>query len=385
MTTSTTRPRKAARSARAEQSAALSYQSGFGNEFATEALTGALPVGQNSPQRAPYGLVRRTAVGYRVHGAARRQPPLVAVPHPARPRCINRFSQLDQLRILSRLRRCADAAESAALGSAADAGSPPTDFVDGLVTMAGNGDPPRMIGCGIHVYAANRSMDRSLLLRRRRRAADRAAAGTLALRNRARAHRRRAAGDRRHPARRALPRRAARRPRRAATSARTYGALLRLPDLGPIGSNGLANPRDFLTPRGVRTRTARAHSSWSPSSWAICGRRDIDHSPLDVVAWHGNYAPYKYDLRRFNAHRLDQLRSSRPVDLPGAAVAERYAGRGQHRLRRSFRRAGWSWSTRSVRRGSTATSPASSWDSSTARTTPRPKASCPAARACTTA
>ena len=80
-----------------------------------------------------------------------------------------------------------------------------------------------------------------------------------------------------------------------------YGAPLRLPDLGPIGSNGLANPRDFLTPHRVRTRTARAASSSSPSSWATCGRRAIDHSPLDVVAWHGNYAPYKYDLRRFNA------------------------------------------------------------------------------------
>ena len=79
-----------------------------------------------------------------------------------------------------------------------------------------------------------------------------------------------------------------------------YGAPLRLPDLGPIGANGLANPRDFLTPVAAY-EDATARSSWWRSSWATCGRAEMDHSPLDVVAWHGNYAPYKYDLRRFNA------------------------------------------------------------------------------------
>jgi homogentisate 1,2-dioxygenase len=78
-----------------------------------------------------------------------------------------------------------------------------------------------------------------------------------------------------------------------------YGALFRLPDLGPIGSNGLANPRDFLTP------TARFEDVEGP--FELCAKFNgclwnakIDHSPLDVVAWHGNYVPYKYDLRRFN-------------------------------------------------------------------------------------
>ena len=79
-----------------------------------------------------------------------------------------------------------------------------------------------------------------------------------------------------------------------------FGAPLRLPDLGPIGSNGLANPRDFLTPVACVRGPRRASSSWWRSSPASCGRRRIDHSPLDVVAWHGNNAPYKYDLRRFN-------------------------------------------------------------------------------------
>lgn len=78
-----------------------------------------------------------------------------------------------------------------------------------------------------------------------------------------------------------------------------YGAQFRLPDLGPIGANGLANPRDFETPvawyedvEGEFEQVAK----FGGNLW----RCDIDHSPLDVVAWHGNYAPYKYDLRRFN-------------------------------------------------------------------------------------
>jgi homogentisate 1,2-dioxygenase len=78
-----------------------------------------------------------------------------------------------------------------------------------------------------------------------------------------------------------------------------FGALLRLPDLGPIGSNGLANPRDFLTPLAayeVREGNFELVAKLNGNLW----RADIGHSPLDVVAWHGNYAPYKYDLRLFN-------------------------------------------------------------------------------------
>ena len=79
-----------------------------------------------------------------------------------------------------------------------------------------------------------------------------------------------------------------------------YGAQFRLPDLGVIGSNGLANPRDFLTPHAwYEDREGRFElvAKFQGNLWTAA----IDHSPLDVVAWHGNYAPYKYDLTRFNA------------------------------------------------------------------------------------
>jgi homogentisate 1,2-dioxygenase len=78
-----------------------------------------------------------------------------------------------------------------------------------------------------------------------------------------------------------------------------FGAYLRLPDLGPIGSNGLANPRDFLYPvAAYEDREGRFQlvNKFLGHLWAA----EMDHSPCDVVAWHGNFAPYKYDLRRFN-------------------------------------------------------------------------------------
>jgi homogentisate 1,2-dioxygenase len=79
----------------------------------------------------------------------------------------------------------------------------------------------------------------------------------------------------------------------------SFGAPFRLPDLGPIGANGLANPRDFLTPVAAFEdidRPTRVTQKFQGELWTC----ELGHSPLDVVAWHGNLAPYKYDLRRFN-------------------------------------------------------------------------------------
>jgi homogentisate 1,2-dioxygenase len=78
-----------------------------------------------------------------------------------------------------------------------------------------------------------------------------------------------------------------------------YGAKFTLPNRGPIGANCLANARDFKTPVAAfedKETPCRVHVKW-------CGRfhmTEIDHGPLDVVAWHGNYAPYKYDLNTFS-------------------------------------------------------------------------------------
>jgi homogentisate 1,2-dioxygenase len=78
-----------------------------------------------------------------------------------------------------------------------------------------------------------------------------------------------------------------------------YGGALTLPERGPIGANCMANPRDFLTPVAAyedRDAPSLLYVKWGGALWVT----DIEHSPLDVVAWHGNYAPYKYDLRRYS-------------------------------------------------------------------------------------
>jgi homogentisate 1,2-dioxygenase len=278
--------------------AALSYQSGFGNEFATEALPGALPEGQNSPQRAPYGLyaeqlsgtaftapraVNRRAWLYRIRPAAVHEP----FRRIANGRIESRFDQLptppDQLRW-----------DPLPMPSAAA----PTDFIDGLVTMAGNGAPAAQNGCGIHLYTANRSMrDRFfydadgelLIVPQQGRLRFDTELGRIAAAPQEIV---------------VIPRGLRFRVELLDAEARGYvcenfGAPFKLPDLGPIGSNGLANPRDFLVPTASyedRSGSFELIAKFMGNLWATA----IDHSPLDVVAWHGNYAPYKYDLRRFN-------------------------------------------------------------------------------------
>ncbi|MBI0331399.1 homogentisate 1,2-dioxygenase [Burkholderia plantarii] len=283
------------------------YQCGFANHFATEALPGALPEGRNSPQRAPYGLYAEQLSGtaftaprahnrrswlYRIRPAAMHGP----------------FTLLDRPRARAGLAALvADFTDSAEVPPTPPdqlrwdplpVPTEPTDFLDGWVTMAGNGSAAAMNGCAIHLYAANRPMqDRFfynadgelLIVPQQGRLAIATELGRLDLE----------------------PQQIAVIPRGVRFSvalpdgeARGYlcenfGQPLQLPDLGPIGSNGLANPRDFETPQAAyedREGGFELVAKLNGRLW----RAPIGHSPLDVVAWHGNYAPYRYDLRRFN-------------------------------------------------------------------------------------
>jgi homogentisate 1,2-dioxygenase len=277
----------------------MEYQSGFGNTFETEALPGALPVGRNSPQRVAHGLYAEQLSGtaftaprsenrrswlYRIRPAAMHGE---FTPF-AQPRLHNDFGDgpvtPDQLRWDPLPMPVAPAS---------------ADFVEGLYTMAGNGSPAAMHGVGIHVYAANRDMQgryfydadgELLIVPQQGRLRIATELGVLEV----------------EPNEIALIPRGV---RFAVSlpdgSARGYvcenfGAQLRLPDLGPIGSNGLANPRDFLVPVAAyeeRDGDFELVAKFQGHLW----RAGIGHSPLDVVGWHGNYAPCKYDLRRFNA------------------------------------------------------------------------------------
>jgi homogentisate 1,2-dioxygenase len=271
------------------------YLSGFGNSFATEAVAGALPQGQNSPQQVPLGLYAEQLSGtaftaprtesrrswlYRIRPTASHKP----------------YRRIDNGLISSRFE--AEASPNRLRWDPLALPAAPTDFVDGLATIAGNGDAGTGSGVSIHVYRANRPMvnrvfydadGELLLVPQQGRIALFTELGRLDT----------APGEiaiipRGVRFRVELPDGAAR-----GYVCENHGALFRLPDLGPIGANGLANARDFLTPAAwfeQVDRPVQVVQKFQGNLWATT----LDHSPLDVVAWHGNYAPYKYDLARFN-------------------------------------------------------------------------------------
>ncbi len=273
------------------------YQSGFANEFASEAVPGALPQGQNSPQKhslglyaeqfsgspftAPRGMNRRTWL-YRIRPSVTHRP----------------FVEMPTGLIRSGPFHEVAATPNQLRWDPLPIPKEPTDFIDGLVTMGGSGDPALQTGVAIHLYAASTSMDDRFfydadgellvvpqegdLVVLTELGVLRVAPGEICV----------------------LPRGLKFRVELLDARARgylceNYGAPFRLPDLGPIGANGLANPRDFLAPvAAFEDRDGDFHiiAKFQGGLWAA----EIDHSPLDVVAWHGNYAPYKYDLARFN-------------------------------------------------------------------------------------
>jgi len=274
----------------------MRIMTGFGDHFESEAVDGALPKGRNSPQRPPFGLYAEQLSGssftsarhenrrswlYRMRPTADHLPfvayesaPLFAAPPSAEPLAPNRLRW---------------APPQLSEGS---------DFVDGLATMLYARGPEELEGCAVHVYRATKSMDRrvfvdadgELVIIPQQGSIElqtelgrlEVAPGTIAVvprgvKFRVGLHDAEARGY----------------------VAENYGLPFRLPELGPIGSNGLANPRDFESP------VAWFEDEDEPTevvqkSLGHLWTTTLDHSPLDVVAWHGNYAPYRYDLSRFN-------------------------------------------------------------------------------------
>jgi homogentisate 1,2-dioxygenase len=266
--------------------------SGFGNEFATEAVPGALPVGRNSPQRPPLGLYAEQFSGT----------PFTV------PRSESRRTWLYRIRPSAEhppYRRIADGFVNGKLAPPTPnrlrwdplpVPDAPTDFIAGLVMMAANEEGAYEGGVTAYIYRANRSMERVFW------SAD---GEWLIVPEQGRLHIATECG-RMHLAPgmiAVIPRGMRFRVELLDETVRGYvaenhGALLRLPDLGPIGSNGLANPRDFLTPTAWfedRSEPTALVQKFMGQLWETT----LDHSPLDVVAWHGNNVPYSYDLDRF--------------------------------------------------------------------------------------
>jgi homogentisate 1,2-dioxygenase len=274
------------------------YSSGFGNEFATEAVEGALPAGRNSPQQAPLGLYAEQLSGTaftQPRGVNRRSWVYRILPsakHPA-------FSRIDNKNLkgtpFDELEPNPNRLRWDPLPLPREDTS--QDFIDGLFTVGGNGDVKTRAGIAVHLYAANRSMrdryfvdsDGELLLVPELGAVIvhtelgpmRVSPGEIAV----------------------VPRGIRFKVELTDAFARGYvcenfGANFTLPERGPIGANGLANERDFLAPHAAfeeRNHTVQVVNKFGGNLWAA----DYDHSPLDVVAWHGNYAPYKYDTANY--------------------------------------------------------------------------------------
>ena len=304
------------------------YIPGFGNHIATEAVPGALPIGRNSPQRPAFGLYAEQLSGTAFTA----------------PRHENRRSWLYRMRPTAEhppytrydgAKRFAPGTDDAPLAPNRlrwnpVAESPPgTDLIDGMTTMLANRHPADLEGVAMHVYAANADMSTRVFMDADGELLFVPQAGRLQLLTELGrldvAPGQIALIPRGVRFRALLPDGAAR-----GYVCENHGSLFRLPDLGPIGANGLANPRDFETPVAWfedRDEPTEVIQKFMGSLWTMT----LDHSPLDVVAWHGNLAPWRYDLSRFNTintvsfdHPDPSIFTvlTSPSDVPGRANAD---------------------------------------------------------------
>ncbi|MFE3543767.1 homogentisate 1,2-dioxygenase [Nocardia sp. NPDC059177] len=274
------------------------YLTGFGNQHHTEAIPGALPRDQNSPQRAPYGLYAEqlSATAF------------------TEPRAVNRRSWVYRIRPSAQHRaftRIANRSFRSApiLDGVADPNRlrwdplpdswPRGDFLDSVYTIAANGSALQRQGIAVHLYSATESMRHRyfadadgelLILPQHGKLVLHTEFGKLAVR----------------PGEFAVIGRAVRfrvellDPRCVGYLCENYGSPFDLPELGPIGANGLAHARHFRYPVAAYEdldERVEVVQKFGGNLWSA----ELDHSPLDVVAWHGSHSAYVYDLARFNA------------------------------------------------------------------------------------
>ncbi len=301
--------------------------SGFGNHFVSSAHEDVLPWEQNSPQKVKQGLYAEQLSGtaftiarhensrswlYRIRPSVMHSP----------------FKQIENRLVRSRpfLEIITSPNQMRWDPIAIPDKSQPTDFIDGLITIAGNGSEASYRGCAAHIYAANKSMEKKFFYNADGEFLFVPELGELSLNTEFGVLKIK-------PGEIAvIPRGVKYKVDLLQDEARgyvleNYGPALRLPNLGIIGANGLANPRHFLSPNAKYENLTGKFSlvaKFQGNLWQC----DLGHSPLDVVAWHGNYVPYKYDLSLFNAINtvtFDHMDPSiftvltSPSELPGIA------------------------------------------------------------------
>jgi homogentisate 1,2-dioxygenase len=307
------------------RAAGLQYMSGFGNQFESEAVAGSLPRGQNSPQKVAHGLYAEQLSGSAFTAA--RHDNLRSWLYRIRPSVVQgEFKAIERGYLRSQPFEEEEATPNQLRWDPFPIPKQPTDFLQGLITIAGSGGPGSWRGCAAHVYAINQSMGNRFFynadgdflfvpeqgdVRLRTEFGElHVAPGEIAV----------------------IPRGIRYQVNVLGGTARgyileNYGPPFKLPTLGLIGSNGLANPRDFLSPVACfeeRTGDFQLVSKFQGNLFEAA----FDHSPLDVVAWHGNYVPYKYDLKFFNVintvsfdHPDPSIFTvlSSPSEMPGVA------------------------------------------------------------------
>jgi homogentisate 1,2-dioxygenase len=273
----------------------LDYQSGLGNTFSTEAVKGALPVGQNSPQRTPQGLYAEVLSG--TSFTAPRAENLSSWLYRLRPSAMHAaYKRIDNGLLRSGPFNEVETPPNRLRWDPLPVPNGPVDFIDGLFTVAGSGDPAAQSGLAVHLYRATRSMtdryfanaDGEMMFVPQEGALKIfSELGILEI----------GPGEICVIPRGVKFKVTIEKPVRGYLC-ENYGAHFRLPELGPIGSNGLAQKRDFLAPVAAfedHSGKCEVVTKFLGNLWAS----PFSHSPLDVVAWHGNNTPYKYDLARF--------------------------------------------------------------------------------------
>ncbi len=305
----------------------LAYLAGFGNQHSTEAEPGALPIGQNSPQKAPYSLYAEQLSGSSF--LAPRHENLRSWLYRIRPSVVHgRYKEFCLPNF------CCRPFDKSRLSPAQLRWDPLPElesqcsFLESIVTIAGNGGEATVRGSAIHLYAFNQSMGNQFFTDSDGELLFVPQAGSL--------HIKTELGELLvSPWEIAVIPRGIKfqiNPNSESDITRGYilenfGPPLRLPYLGPIGSNGLANPRDFLAPQARYTDKTGSYELVTKFEGKFF-QSQMEHHPLDVVAWHGNYFPYKYDTRHFcviNSVSFDHPDPSiftvltSPSELPGVS------------------------------------------------------------------
>lgn len=273
------------------------YLPGFGSHFSSEAVPGALPIGQNTPQVCPKGLYAEQLSGTAF--TAPRHSNFRTWLYRIRPSvCHHPFEKIDNGNLCSKFTED-DPTPNQLRWLPFDIPETPTDFVEGLVTLMGAGSISLKTGLAIHMYLANKDMENKsfynsdgelLIVPQQGRLDIQTELGFLEV----------------------FPGEIAVIPRGINFAVRlpdgpsrgylleVYSGRFKLPDLGPIGANGLANPRDFLHPVAAYEEKNVDWTMVNKYQGQLFAAKK-DHSPFNVVAWHGNYAPYKYNLAFFMA------------------------------------------------------------------------------------